>query len=85
MPRRVVPLKRSGHTLQSAAAAFLDRPVLSPASRRSYAQTFRRLMHAIGGDQPLAVVSDAEVEAAVDQAWGHCAPATWNRHGRAVK
>src|SRR6266567_4644591 len=54
MPRRVLPLKRSGHTLQTAAAAFLDRPDLSPASRRSYAQTLQRLTHAIGDDQSAA-------------------------------
>jgi hypothetical protein len=48
MPRRVLPLKRTDHTLQTAAAAFLDRPDLSPASRRSYAQTLQRLAQPLG-------------------------------------
>src|SRR5919201_1516003 len=85
MPRRVVPLKRSGHTLQTAAAAFLDRPDLSSASRRSYAQTLEHLTHAIGEDRLLGTVSGADVETAVQQAWGHCAPATWNRHAATIR
>jgi integrase len=85
MPRRVVPLKRSGHTLQTATAAFLDRPDLSPASRRSYAQTLERLTHAIGEGHALGTLNGADVEAAVQQAWGHCAPATWNRHLATVR
>jgi mannose-6-phosphate isomerase-like protein (cupin superfamily) len=48
MPRRVVPLQRSGHTLHIAAAAFLDQPDLSTTSRRSYTQTLQRLTRAIG-------------------------------------
>ena len=45
MPCRVVPLKRSGYTLQTAAAPFLERPDLSPANRRSYAQLLGRLTY----------------------------------------
>jgi site-specific recombinase XerD len=85
MPRRVVPLKRSGRTLHTAAAGFLDRPDLSPASRRSYAQTLGRLTHALGDDRLLATVASADVETAVVQAWGYCAPATWNRHVATVR
>ena len=85
MPRRIVPLKRSGHTLQTAAAAFLDRTDLSPASRRSYAQTLHRLKDAIGDDRPLGTLNGANVEAAVQQAWDHCAPAAWNRHVTTVR
>jgi hypothetical protein len=85
MPRRVLPLKRSSHTLQTAAAVFLDRPDLSPASRRSYAQTLQRLTNAIGDDRSLGTLDGADVETAVQSAWGHCAPATWNRHVATVR
>jgi site-specific recombinase XerD len=79
MPRRVLPLKPPAHTLQTAAAAFLDRGS-SAASRRSYTQTLGRLAHAIGDDRPLDALDGATAERAVQQAWGRCAPATWNRH-----
>jgi integrase len=85
MPRRVLPLKPSDHTLQTAAAAFLDRPDLSPASRRSYTQTLQRLTHVIGGERPLGALESAAVGRAVEQAWGRCAPATWNRHVATVR
>src|SRR5689334_22728206 len=85
MPRRVLPLKPSDHTLQTAAAAFLDRPDLSPASRPSYTQTLQRLTHVIGGERPLGALESAAVGRAVEQAWGGCAPATWNRHVATVR
>ncbi len=85
MSRRLLPLKRAGHTLQTAAAAFLDRPDLSPASRCSYAQTLQRLTHAIGDDRSLGTLDGAAVEIGVQSAWGHCAPAAWNRHVAAVR
>jgi integrase len=84
MVRRVLPLKRTDHTLLTAAAAFLDRPDLSPASRRSYTQTLQRLTHAIG-DRSLETLDGADVETAVQSACGHCAPATWNRHVATVR
>ena len=61
MHRRVLPLKRPDHTLQTAAAVFLDLPDLSPASRRSYSQTLQHLARAIG-EQPLATLDTAAVE-----------------------
>src|SRR5919201_638543 len=85
MPRRVLPLKPPAHTLQTAAAAFLDRPDLSPASRRSYTQTLQRLALAIGADRPLDALDGATVERATEHAWGRCAPATWNRHVATVR
>ena len=84
MPRRVLPLKRADHTLQTAAATFLARPDLSPASRRSYSQTLQHLARAIG-EQPLATLDTAAVESTVQVAWGCCAPATWNRHVATVR
>jgi len=72
------------HTLQTAAAVFLDRPDLSPASRRSYAQTLQRLARTIG-DHPLATLDTAAAESTVQLAWGRCAQATWNRHVATVR
>jgi hypothetical protein len=74
MPRRVLPLKRADHTLQTAAAVFLDRPDLSPASRRSYSQTLQHLARTIG-EQSLATLDTAAVERTVQAAWGRCAAA----------
>jgi hypothetical protein len=85
MRLRVLSLKHPGHTLQTAAAVFLDRPDLSRGSRRSYAQTLQRLTHAIGDDRSLETLDGADVETAVQSAWGHCAPATWNRHVATVR
>jgi hypothetical protein len=85
MRRRVLPPKHPCHTLQTAAAVFLDRPDLSPASRRSNAQTLQRLTHAIGDDRSLETLDGADVETAVQSAWGHRAPATWNRHVATVR
>src|SRR5216684_2222758 len=85
MRRRVLPPKHPCHTLQTAAAVFLDRPDLSPSSRRSNAQTLQRLTHAVGDDRSLGTLDGADVETAVQSAWGHCAPATWNRHVATVR
>jgi len=68
----------------AAAAVFLDRPDLSPASRRSYSQTLQHLARTIG-EQPLATLDTAAVESTVQVAWGRCAPATWNRHVAIVR
>jgi site-specific recombinase XerD len=66
-------------TLAAAIDAFLARADLAASSRRSYAQTLRRLAVELGADRRLGDVAD-ELGAAVGRAWGGCAPATWNRH-----
>ncbi len=67
-------------TLAAAIDAFLARADLAASSRRSYAQTLRRLAVELGADRRLGDVDADELGAAVECAWGGCAPATWNRH-----
>jgi integrase len=45
----------------------------------------QRLAHVVGDDRPLGALDGAAVERAVEQAWGRCAPATWNRHVATVR
>jgi len=66
-------------TLGAAIDAFLASD-LAASSRRSYAQTLRRLAVEFGADRRLGDVDADELGAAVEHAWGGCAPATWNRH-----
>jgi len=67
-------------TVGSAIDAFLARPDLAASSRRSYAQTLNRLAADLGGDRALAGIAAHQIDAALERAWGACAPATWNRH-----
>jgi hypothetical protein len=55
------------------------------AGRRSYTQTLQRLTHAAGADRSMGTLDGADVETAVQSAWGHCAPATWNRRVATVR
>jgi integrase len=72
-------------TLREAADLFLAQPDLEPSSCRSYAQTLGRLWREFGPNRPLERVSGRELERAVVEAWGGCAPATWNRHVATVR
>ena len=67
-------------TVGSAVDAFLARPDLAASSRRSYAQTLNRLAADIGADRAIAVLAADALDVAMQDAWGACAPATWNRH-----
>ncbi len=51
MTRRVVQLHRKATQLRTAIDAFLSQPDLAPSSRRSYAQTIRRLVEATAPDR----------------------------------
>lgn len=78
--RRLRPAREQPAVLVDAVDAFLAQPDLAGSSRRSYAQTLGRLQRQLGPDRPLQRVSGRELEQAVIEAWGGCAPATWNRH-----
>jgi integrase len=77
--RRLRPAREQPPTLVEAVDAFLAQPDLADSSRRSYTQTLGRLQRELGSDRPLQWVSGRELEQAVVEAWGGCAPATWNR------
>jgi integrase len=83
--RRLRPERQQAPSLGEAVGAFLAQPDLAPSSRRSYAQTLGRLGRDLGPERPLEWVSGQELERAVVQAWGGCAPATWNRHVATVR
>ena len=75
----------TGPTLGPAVERFLGRDELAAASRRSYAQTLRRLTRALGDLRPLSSVDDAVVAEVVTTTWGGTSAATWNRHRAAVR
>jgi integrase len=64
---------------------FLAQPDLAASSCRSSAQTLGRLGREVGPERPLEWVSGRGLERAVMDAWGGCAPATWNRHIATVR
>ncbi|MCD2196588.1 site-specific integrase [Actinomycetospora endophytica] len=75
----------TGPTLGPAVERFLARDDLSGASRRSYGQTLRRLVRALGDARPLATL-DADVVAGVlTTTWSDASAATWNRHRATVR
>lgn len=67
-------------TVGAAVDAFLARGDLAASSRRSYAQTLNRLAADVGADRALVMLNADVLGGAVQDAWGACAPATWNRH-----
>jgi integrase len=83
--RGLRPARERPPTLREAADVFLAQPDLTASSRRSYAQTLGRLWRDLGPERPLEWVSGRELERAVVEAWGGCAPATWNRHVATVR
>jgi integrase len=83
--RRLRPEREQAPSLGEAVDAFLAQPDLAPSSRRSYAQTLGRLGRDLGPERPLEWVSARDLERAVVEAWGSCAPATWNRHVATVR
>ena len=72
-------------TVGAAIDAFLARSDLAASSRRSYAQTLNRLAADIGADSALALLDADALDGAMHDAWGACAPATWNRHVATVR
>ena len=76
MPK-VVPLQQT-MTVGEAAEAFLARS-MPATTRRSYTQTMGRLEVA-HADLLLVALDAAALDRFTTQAWGGCAPATWNRH-----
>ena len=67
-------------TIAAAVDTFLARGDLAASSRRSYAQTLSRLAADIGADRALAMLDTDALDGAMQDVWGACAPATWNRH-----
>jgi integrase len=78
--RRLRPARDPTPWLADPVDAFLAQPALAASSRRSYAQTLRRLQQALGAERPLDRLSARELEQTARELWGAVAPATWNRH-----
>jgi len=76
----VASSERGVATVGVAVDAFLVRPDLAPSSRRSYAQTLRRLATELGVSRALDTLDGDELDRALTRVWEACAPATWNRH-----
>jgi len=72
--------EQSMTTFGAAIDAFLARVDLAASSRRSYGQTLNRLAVELSPGLALGSVDAEGLGAAVERAWGGCAPATWNRH-----
>jgi hypothetical protein len=77
--------ERDTSTVQAAADAFLSSPrYANPNTRRGYTGVLDRLLAGLGASRPLAEVSGEELAGLLEQLWGRCAPATWNRNRGAV-
>ncbi|WP_052442418.1 sigma-70 family RNA polymerase sigma factor, partial [Streptacidiphilus neutrinimicus] len=75
----------AGPLLGAAADAFLGQAGLDVSSRRSYAQTLRRLRSGLGDAAPLDDLTPDRLARVFRTAWGDAAPATWNRHRAALR
>ena len=86
MTGKIMPLREPDtSTIQAAADAFLSSPRYSnPNTRRGYTGVLDRLLAGLGASRPLAEVSGEELAGLLEQLWGRCAPATWNRNRGAV-
>src|SRR5437588_2689144 len=86
MTGKIMPLReRDTSTVQAAADAFLSSPrYANPNTRRGYTSVLDRLLAGPGASRPLAEVSGEELAGLLEQLWGRCAPATWNRNRGAV-
>ena len=86
MTGKIMPLReRDTTTVQAAADAFLSSPrYANPNTRRGYTGVLDRLLAGLGASPPLAEVSGEELAGLLEQLWGRCAPATWNRNRAAV-
>ncbi len=80
-----LPSGASAPAFGVAARAFLAHGDLAPSSRRSYAQTLRRLVAVLGTDRPVDAPTAPEIENAVRREWDRVGPATWNRHLAALR
>ena len=81
---KVTAVTGAERTLGAAVDAFLAQP--RPATTaRTYTRTLEQLARQLGGDRPLAGVTDDELDAAAGQLWGGLAPRTWNRHLATVR
>jgi hypothetical protein len=86
MTGKIMPLReRDTSTVQAAAGAFLSSPrYANPNTRRGYTGVLDRLLAGLGASRPLAGISGEELAGLLEQLWGRCAPATWNRNRGAV-
>jgi hypothetical protein len=86
MTGKIMPLReRDTTTVQAPADAFLSSPrYANPNTRRGYTGVLDRLLAGLGASRPLAEVSGGELAGLLEQLWGRCAPATWNRNRGAV-
>jgi integrase len=79
------PRERDTSTVQAAVDAFLSSPrYANPNTRGGYTGVLDRLLAGLGASSPLAEVSGEELAGLLEQLWGQCAPATWNRNRGAV-
>ena len=86
MTGKIMPLReRDAGTVQAAAGPFLSSPrYANPNTRRGYTGVPGRLLAALGASPPLAEVSGEELAGLLEQLWGRCALAAWNRNRGAV-
>ncbi|MEH0973610.1 site-specific integrase [Micromonospora sp. CPCC 205546] len=56
----------------------------NPSTRRTYSDALDRIAGHVGGDRPLAQITDDEVGAALMTLWGQAAPSTWNQRRAAT-
>ena len=87
MTGKIMPLReRDTSTVQAAAGAFLSSPwYASPNTRRGYTGVVPLPARSARGQPPAGrEISGEELAGLLEQLWGQCAPATWNRNRGAV-
>ena len=82
---KIVHLPTQSTTLQNAVVAFFSDQDLSPATRRTYAATYRALQEIFSAEAPVSELDRGRLHHWFKNRWGKSAPATWNARLTAIQ
>lgn len=81
----IVPLPTQSTTLRNAVEAFFSDQDLSPATRRTYAATYRALQEIFSAETPVSELDRGRLHHWFKKRWGNSAPAIWNARLTAIQ